>query len=141
MPVSHRCLCAGNTSSESVVQHYLSLHMNVISISESGLIELKLVLPSHMKKPVADEVMLNAATNLILSSYRNQLLHVFVQVGMLSLVVNASPQVTMTMGELTICQFVVYIRISDLTRLPPRDSTLDGRWTRKPFGLSRVQPI
>ena len=26
-------------------------------------------------------------------------------------------------------------------RLPPRDSTLDGRWTRKPFGLSRVQPI
>ena len=27
-----------------------------------------------------------------------------------------------------------------LTRLPPRDSTLDGRWTRKPFGLSRVQP-
>ena len=27
---------------------------------------------------------------------------------------------------------------TDLTRLPPRDSTLDGRWTRKP---SRVQPI
>ena len=25
--------------------------------------------------------------------------------------------------------------------MPPRDSTLDGRWTRKPFGLSRVQPI
>jgi len=95
-----------------VVQHYLSLHMNVISISETGLIELKLVLPSHMKKPVADEVMLNAATNLILSSYRNQLLHVFVQVGMLSLVVNTSPQVTMTMGESTICQFIVYIILS-----------------------------
>ena len=29
----------------------------------------------------------------------------------------------------------------DLTRLPLRDSTLDGTWTRKPFGLSRVQPI
>ena len=29
----------------------------------------------------------------------------------------------------------------DLSRLPPRESTLDGRWTRKPFGLSRVQPI
>ena len=28
-----------------------------------------------------------------------------------------------------------------LTRLPPRESTQDGRWTRKPFGLSRVQPI
>ena len=30
---------------------------------------------------------------------------------------------------------------SYLTRLPPRDSTPDGRWTRKPFRLSRVQPI
>ena len=29
----------------------------------------------------------------------------------------------------------------DLTRLPPSQSTLDGTWTRKPFGLSRVQPI
>ena len=28
-----------------------------------------------------------------------------------------------------------------LTGLPPRDSTLDGRWTRKPFRLSRVHPI
>ena len=28
-----------------------------------------------------------------------------------------------------------------LTRLPPRDVTLDGRLTRKLFGLSRVQPI
>ena len=29
----------------------------------------------------------------------------------------------------------------DLTRLPPRDSIQDGRWTMKPFGLSIVQPI
>ena len=37
--------------------------------------------------------------------------------------------------------FTINTHISTLTRLPPRDSTLDGRWTRKPFGLSRVQPI
>ena len=30
---------------------------------------------------------------------------------------------------------------TNLTRLPPRDSTLDGRWTRKPFGISIIQPI
>ena len=29
----------------------------------------------------------------------------------------------------------------NLIILPPGESTLDGRWTRKPFGLSRVQPI
>ena len=28
-----------------------------------------------------------------------------------------------------------------LTRLPPRDSSLDGRWTRRPFDLSRVHPL
>ena len=28
----------------------------------------------------------------------------------------------------------------DLTRLPPRESTLDDRWTKKIFGLSRIQP-
>ena len=44
-----------------------------------------------------------------------------------------------TVGRLlTRDNILVYL---DLTRLPPRESTLDGRWTRKPFGLSRVQPI
>ena len=27
-----------------------------------------------------------------------------------------------------------------LTRLPRRETTIDGRWTRKPFGVSSVQP-
>ena len=107
-------LLLGNTSSESVVQHYLSLHMNVISISADGLIELKLVLPPHTKKPLADEVMLNTATNLILSSYRNQLLHIFVQVGILSLVVNASPSVTMAMGENRFTLFYIYFIVDIL---------------------------
>ena len=83
----------------------------MISISDDGLIELKLVLPSHMKKPLADKVMLTAATNLILSSYRNQLLHIFVQVGILSLVVNASPSVTMAMGENTFTLFYLYLEV------------------------------
>ena len=98
-------------SSESVVQHYLSLHKNVISISDDGLIELKLVLPSHMKKPLADKVMLTTATNLILSSYRNQLLHIFIQVGILSLVVNASPSVTMARGENMFTLFYLYLEL------------------------------
>ena len=37
--------------------------------------------------------------------------------------------------------FVLSQTTQGLTRLPPRESTLDDRWTRKPFGLSRVQPI
>ena len=43
------------------------------------------------------------------------------------------------------CILHMYVRGScldlGLTRLPPRDSTLDGRCTRKPFSLSRVHPI
>lgn len=45
----------GNASSESVVRHYLGLHLNIISV-EDDVIQLKIVKPSHMKKPVQDEV-------------------------------------------------------------------------------------
>ena len=36
---------------------------------------------------------------------------------------------------------VMYTDLTRFNKFPPKESTLDGRWTRKPFGLSRVQPI
>ena len=60
-------------------------------------IELKLVRPSHAKVQEGS-VMLNAATNLILASYRNQLMHVFVRVAMVALSINGCVHDTMTKG-------------------------------------------
>lgn len=97
---------SGNASSESVIRHYMGLHMNIITISEKDLIQLKLVRPSHTKLPVKDDIMLNGATNLIIGSYRNQLLHVFVRVAIVALSVNGWVQDTMTMGEKSLFQIV-----------------------------------
>lgn len=90
---------SGNASSEAVVRHFLSLHTNLVSVAEDDIIQLKLVKPTHMKKPLEDEVMLNGATNIMLASYRNQLLHVFVRVGMVALAVNSCCEDVMDMGE------------------------------------------
>ena len=89
----------GNAKVETIIRHYLSLHTNVVCLDNMEKIELKLVRPTHVDKPVHDDVMLNAATNLILGSYRNQTLHVFVRVGLIALAVNGCADDTMTMGE------------------------------------------
>ena len=95
----HALAGAGDTTSESVIRHNLSLHRNVLMVSDRDLIELKLVRPSHIARPVKDDIIINAATNLILASYRNQLLHIFVNVALVALAVNGSTQETMPTGK------------------------------------------
>ena len=90
----------GNASNEAVVRHFLGLHTNLVSIGDDDIIQLKLVKPTHMKKPIEDEVMLNGATNIMLASYRNQLLHVFVRVGIVALAVNGCCDDVLPIGEL-----------------------------------------
>ena len=88
---------SGNASSESVIRHFLGLHTNLVKVSEDDIIELQLVRPVHA--PVKDEVMLNAATNIMLASYRNQLLHIFIRPGMVALAVNSCQQETLSLGN------------------------------------------
>jgi glycerone phosphate O-acyltransferase len=88
----------GNTSQESVVRHYLSLHTNILTVKDDFILP-RLVKPSaHVKGAKDDHVMLNAATNIILASYRNQLMHVFVRVAMVSMSINGCVQETMSKG-------------------------------------------
>ena len=88
---------AGNASPEAVVRHYLVMHTNVVSVSENDLVELSMIRAGHVKNP--NEVMVNAATNLVLASYRNQLLHVFVRPAIVALTVNGCPNDTMSIGR------------------------------------------
>jgi len=93
-------MCQGDALSDSVVRHSLSLHHNILTVSPDDLVELKLVRPSHLSRPLARaDVMMNAATNLILASYRNQLAHVFVRVAIVALAVSGrAKQELITMG-------------------------------------------
>jgi len=87
--------------SDSVVRYNLSLHHNILSVSSDDVVELQLVRPAHVTKPLPRaDIMMNAASNLILASYRNQLSHVFVRVAMVALAVNGcTQQELITMGE------------------------------------------
>ena len=85
-----------------MVTHYLGLHLNIVSVSSEQLVQLKIVKPSHVKKAVQDEVMLNAATNLIMASYRNQLLHVLVRPAIIALCINNCAGDVMSLGKLSI---------------------------------------
>lgn len=116
----------GNASSESVIRHYLGLHLNIISVSTSDLIQLKLVRPSHATLKANDDIMLNGATNLILGSYRNQLLHVFVRVAMIAITVNGCDKDTMIIDEL-------YKRYIFLEKLLSKDFVFQPGDTKKDF--------
>jgi len=71
------------------------------------LVVMKMVQPGgHVKKPVNNDVLLNAASNLILASYRNQLTHVFVRVALVALAINGCRQETMTIGENRLLRFM-----------------------------------
>ena len=56
MPVKPELEFVGDASAENVVNYYLSLHLNIVSISEQSLVTMKIVKPSHVKKVVQDEV-------------------------------------------------------------------------------------
>ena len=85
--------------SESIIRHNLSLHHNLLSVSSDDLVQLKLVRPSHLSRPLLRaDLLMNAATKLILASYRNQLSHVFVRVAIVALAVNGCKRDFITMG-------------------------------------------
>ena len=86
------------------MRYYLGLHTNLVHIvtvatpsGDEDIIELQIVRPAHVM--VKDEVMLNAATHLMLASYRNQLLHVYIRPAMIALTVNSCQADTMPISK------------------------------------------
>lgn len=94
-----RCT-SGDASSEAVVRYNLPLHHNVLAVTAEDLVEIKIVRAAHVDKPLPrNDIMLNAASHMILASYRNQLSHVFVRIAMVSLSVNGcTSQETLSMS-------------------------------------------
>jgi len=108
------CVFQGDALSDSVIRHNLSLHHNVLSVSPDDLVELKLVRPAHLSKPLPRaDVMLNAASNLILASYRNQLSHVFIRVAIVALAVNGcTSQETITISGFSFGKNPIYRNVA-----------------------------
>lgn len=90
-----------NVPVEKVVEHYANLHSNIVRVRADGIFEIVLQnTVKHGKKLLQDEVMLNAATNVMLSTYRNQLMHVIVRVCLVSVIVNSCQSNSLKMVDM-----------------------------------------
>ncbi|XP_041353504.1 dihydroxyacetone phosphate acyltransferase-like isoform X2 [Gigantopelta aegis] len=80
----------GNENADAVIRASLLLHKNIVTVTSDDVVELlQMTLPATSAKQ--DQLMTSAAQTLLLSLYRNQLLHVFVRVAMISLSINSCP--------------------------------------------------
>ena len=99
------CYCKplANETPENVIRRSVQMHLNVAMLDESDLVKIKISKNQRStKKSLPEDLMNEAATCLIFSSYKNQLLHIFVRVALLSLSVNICEADTMPLGMWTI---------------------------------------
>ncbi|XP_013398318.1 dihydroxyacetone phosphate acyltransferase-like isoform X1 [Lingula anatina] len=92
----------GNEKPEMVIRARLELHKHILDISDEDFVELKNIKPPPNVTPELrrDGVISQAALQVLLSLYRNQLLYLFVRPAMVTLAVNGCLQETMSMDEL-----------------------------------------
>lgn len=77
-------------------QYHLQLHASALDVQDD-VIKLKAAKPATAGLQKED-VMTVSAGHILLSLYRNQLLHIFVRVGLVALGVNGCQQETLSLG-------------------------------------------
>ena len=86
-----------NESPEAVLRDHLSLHGNVVKVSGEDVVEMiQVAPPAHAK--ATDALMITAGQHLMLSLYRNHMLHVFVRPAIIAVSVNSSSQERLSVG-------------------------------------------
>lgn len=76
-------------------------------MTPEDVIQLVSVAAPHQKGQ--DELMQSAAQHMVLTLYRNQLMHVFVRIAMVTISINACPNDTLDIGQ------QIFILLHDLT--------------------------
>ena len=97
----------GNVSADTVIRSTLNLHKNIVSVNIDDEIHMVSMAPPT-KTTTQDQLMNLAAQHLILTLYRNQLMHIFTRVAMVSLSINASTEDYLPIGK-KICFATTYM--------------------------------
>lgn len=118
----------GNESAETIIRSTLNLHKNIVRVTDEDIVELLAMEPPghHYKQ---DELMQAAAQHLILSLYRNQMMHVFVRVSLIALSINSCTQDILPLDEL-------YNKYAFLEKLLNRDFIFQPGCTKQDFESS-----
>ena len=84
---------------ETVVRASLTLHKNLVRVSDEDFVELEFVKPLDRKKLLHNEVLMIAASHMALSTYRNSLLHVYIRTALVALSINNCSQDSLSTGK------------------------------------------
>jgi len=117
-----------NENADTVLRASLDLHKNIVRVTDLDVVELVQVAPpSHAK--ATDALMITAGQHLMLSLYRNHILHVFVRPAMIAVSVNSSTQDKMSMDDL-------FTKYAFLEQLLSRDFVFIPGYTKNDFQMS-----
>lgn len=87
----------GNETADAVIRSTLALHKNIAEVDSEDIIHLLEI--QHPTRGSQDELMQAAAQHLILTLYKNQLMHIFVRVAMVTLSINSCTEETLAMSK------------------------------------------
>lgn len=90
-------LFPGNESADAVLRSTLALHKNIAEVDSEDVVHLLEI--QHPTRGSQDELMQAAAQHLIITLYKNQLMHIFVRVSMVTLSINSCTEETMSMSK------------------------------------------
>lgn len=121
-----------NESAETIIRASLALHPNIVAVTQDDVVQLLQVEPPMVQGAAAKQqvqhytVMQNAAQHIMLSLYRNNIIHVFVRPAMVALSVNSCRQDYLSLDDL-------YQKYAFLERLLCRDFVFVPGNTKKDF--------
>lgn len=87
----------GNETADAVIRSTLALHKNIAEVDSEDIIHLLEI--QHPTRGSQDELMQAAAQHLILTLYKNQLMHIFVRVAMVTLSINSCTEETLATSK------------------------------------------
>ncbi|RUS83045.1 hypothetical protein EGW08_009184 [Elysia chlorotica] len=112
------CDWPASESAESVLRANLKLHQNIVRVSQEDVVELVRVAPPVHAK-ATDALMITAGQHLMLSLYRNHILHVFVRPAMIAISVNTCNEDKLSIDELfTKYTFLEQLLCKDFVFIP-----------------------
>ncbi|BFZ06861.1 hypothetical protein BsWGS_09899 [Bradybaena similaris] len=115
-------------SAESVLRENVKLHENIVRVTEDDVVELVRVAPPVHAK-ATDTLMITAGQHLMLSLYRNHILHVFVRPAMIAISVNTCNEDKLSVDDL-------YTKYSFLEQLLSKDFVFIPGKTKSDFEVA-----
>jgi glycerone phosphate O-acyltransferase len=117
-----------NESAESVLRENVKLHQNIVHVTEDDVVELvRFAPPAHAK--ATDSLMITAGQHLMLSLYRNHILHVFVRPALIAISVNTCNEDKLSVDDL-------YTKYSFLEQVLSKDFVFTPGKTKSDFEVA-----